>query len=152
MISGSFIDPEEQHKPDVSYEKPIRSYGCNEYEQIIGQTLKSVYINQDKTDIIVECENGKFYPFVTDGDCCSETWIEHVTLPWREEKIEKVEEIDLGDAMPTRQEHDCLYGISIGSLHVEFRNSSNGYYGGYIEMAEPIDKLPEGFAKLEEDL
>jgi hypothetical protein len=40
----------------------------------------------------------------------------------------------------TRQDFDSLYGYGVvtdkGEGDIEFRNSSNGYYGGWLELSE----------------
>lgn len=125
----------------------------NKYKAIIGQVFRAAYINADKTELLIECANGKFYPFVTHAECCSETWIEHVTLPrGGESEITRVEEVLLGEVMPTRQESDELYEIKIGPVAVEFRNSSNGYYGGSMCLHPAVDTLSSRFSQLNEDL
>lgn len=124
----------------------------NEFGELIDETIRDVYINADHTSLVVETESNKFFLFETEADCCSDTWIEHVTLPAWQKEIQEVKRVDLGEVMPTRQECDKLYGLYIGQLAVEFRNSSNGYYGGWISLRDTRNNLPPGFTKLEEDL
>lgn len=109
---------------------------------LVGKTVAAAFISEDKEDIRLDMVSGETYYLRTDADCCSETWIEHVnnfdTLIGKE--IVGTETKDLGEGIATRQDRDLLYSASIlykvhnyhGSADIEFRNSSNGYYGGDI--------------------
>jgi hypothetical protein len=97
--------------------------------------------------------------FVTEGACCSSSWIEHL------EGVDNilghlviaVEDVEIDKVLPTNrrgydidehgEEHESLqlYGVKIttdvGTALLEFRNSSNGYYGGSISYTEaPVHK------------
>lgn len=139
------------------------------YKDIIGKIISEVWINQDKTILALKMSNNKIIGLKTEGDCCSESWIEHVDMPYifsyenpLELKVLSVEETEIGEVIPTRQDRDILYGIKMGmislkgtyerkeELCIEFRNSSNGYYGGWIEI-EPLDDL-SGFVRLTGDM
>lgn len=79
-----------------------------------------------------------------DGDCCSSTWIEHVDLPARgfPANVLKVEPLELPGSTTNEDDGDCLqvYGIQIvtdkGEIVIDFRNSSNGYYGGNLSWPD----------------
>lgn len=74
----------------------------------------------------------------TDGDCCSSSWIENVELPAMGFPATVIGACDLH--MPNSgQEEDNddvirYYGFKIqtdrGDIVIDYRNSSNGYYGG----------------------
>jgi hypothetical protein len=74
------------------------------------------------------------------GDCCSESWIEHLSVPKLPATILSVEDKDLGECMSdgSRQDYDQAYSTilktSQGDFEIEYRNSSNGYYGGWLEL------------------
>lgn len=107
-----------------------------------GKVIEGVFLLADQTAIRFKTPEG----YVTawcDGDCCSYTWIEHVEmpalgLPATVTKVEylympdRVEDTDLGVV-----EH---YGFSIstdkGSIVIDYRNASNGFYGGYLVWPE----------------
>ena len=90
----------------------------------------SVTFATDKGDVTATCY----------GDCCSSTWIEHIDLPTRgfPAKVLSVENLDMPDLgdMPGC---DCVayYGLKIttdnGDMIIDYRNDSNGYYGGSLE-------------------
>ena len=134
-----------------------------ENSELIDKKLTAVYINEDKTVVKLQCDD-EYIDLVAEGDCCSETWFEHISLPYAfsEEKytIKSWEDMELGKAIPTRQEEDELYGVKIGletvegykyDLYLEFRNSSNGYYGGslYIKIGIEPDS---SFTKLADSI
>lgn len=128
---------------------------------LVGKELISVEISQDKTYLKFNHKEGSVI-WEAEADCCSETWIEHVTLPYigLDGKVSKVEEVHLGEVIPTRQECDALYGIKIhldtdnwrGSyVYIEFRNSSNGYYGGSMREVDSHGVIDQEFTLLKED-
>jgi hypothetical protein len=84
------------------------------------------------------------------GDCCSQSWIESIDAPTAlYGKVLKVEEInmpELGDVgTPKVPDVDCVayYGLKIttetGIAVLDYRNDSNGYYGGSLEVVDEID-------------
>ena len=72
------------------------------------------------------------------GECCSSTWIENVELPAGgfPARVFKVDKLDLNKTDERNDEHECIsfYGFKIttnkGDIIIDYRNSSNGYYGG----------------------
>ncbi len=113
----------------------------------IGKTISAAFINEDKTSIRFDLSNGTRLFLHTEGDCCSETWIEHVdNFEYATRAtITGTETVSLGECIATRQDSDQLYAAYISVEHpkypqqlrlaIEFRNSSNGYYGGDIEWS-----------------
>jgi len=79
------------------------------------------------------------------GDCCSETWIESIDLvePLIGGTIRSVEDIDMphygniGTLLHPIVEEVNYYGLRIttdkGVSVIDYRNDSNGYYGGQLE-------------------
>ena len=124
------------------------------WEKLKGRTIENIFIDKAKENLWVKCVEEDFI-LSTEGDCCSKTWIEHISVPWREAgPIVEVKEIELGEGAATRQDCDQLYVLRIilqtgGSLDVEFRNSSNGYYGGQMF---PRYDIPDWVANIEWDL
>lgn len=135
-------------------------------EQLVGKTLEKVYINASKDALIFKCKEGLSHVVVY-NDCCSEGWIEHVTnLGTATGKIESIEGIELGEVMPTKQDVDLLYGVIFkfengcgrtfrsnnfeADSFIEFRNSSNGYYGSHLELKE-CEEICSDFKELTED-
>lgn len=104
--------------------------------------INSIKSNSDK--IIIE-SNNKTFILSAEGDCCSSSWIEHIELPKPGEIIKSLEKIDItkceDDYIDEQGEHhECLefyfYRLITdkGSYDIEMRNSSNGYYGGWLEL------------------
>lgn len=135
----------------------------NNEHVLVGKTVIKAYINKGRTEILLVCENDESFLLQTQGDCCSESWIEHSSgfneLPFT---IMKVEEKELGEVLPTRQEYDQLYSLNLEvkrstgiwyhkDCGIEFRNSSNGYYGGYLEVYPNPKVDMETFTELKED-
>ena len=110
---------------------------------LVGKTIKSLKIAEDKTALFFETEQGDI-KVKCDADCCSFTWIEHIELPAlgfpaKVISAEDLEMPDLGD-MPNC-DVVAYYGFKIitdkGELILDYRNDSNGYYGG--DLAWPDD-------------
>lgn len=110
-------------------------------KQLIGKTIGAVYVSDCRSYIrFVDTESNN-YDYHMYGDCCSESWIEHQSglTNLVGKTVTEVEERTLGEVAATRQEVDVLYSITITAPEmwepaiIEFRNSSNGYYGGSVE-------------------
>jgi len=141
-------------------------YKGNDLNKLVGKTISEISLSVCKEYIQFKINEGLITWF-TDQDCCSESWIEHVTLPFGFENSDKsfevisIEEIDLGEVVPTRQEVDQLYGLKIlgnikkwgnSEIYIEFRNSSNGYYGGSMEPIELLNDSDVIFKELKESI
>lgn len=113
-------------------------------EHLVGSVIKTVSMNEDKTEIRFDFEDARL-PLVIKayGDCCSNSWFEH--LAGFEALIghKVVEVVDRPMPEGTNDPNDQYiqyYGWTIvtarGRADLEMRNSSNGYYGGWIEVGE----------------
>lgn len=107
--------------------------------KLIGKNIVEVKIAEDKLAMLFVCDNGEELVVRVDADCCSYTWIESVEmpalgLPFTIIKCEDLAMPDLGDIPGC----DCVqyYGAKIitnkGDMVIDYRNDSNGYYGGEI--------------------
>lgn len=108
---------------------------------LLGRKLKSVKVENDREQLVLCFQDGKNYYFNAVGDCCSSTWIEHL-----EELCEVDGAVLLGvhdsDRVPygecNEAEYECLqvyhttFTTDRGEIILEYRNSSNGYYGGSL--------------------
>ena len=92
------------------------------------------------------------FRFTVDADCCSHTWIESVI----EESalvgytITAIDDLELPNNEPANgnektttenyEEEMSFYGLAItterGKCVLDYRNSSNGYYGGSMDVSE----------------
>jgi len=132
--------------------------GFGQFIPLAGRKLVSVAVEKDKTELVFRFEDGEVRYDAT-GDCCSSSWIEHIELPGdvTGAEIVSVAEAPVIDATTDdaknprrppayegdeyeRREHECLqvyqtvFGTTKGEIAVEYRNSSNGYYGGSLEL------------------
>lgn len=108
---------------------------------LIGKTLTGVKLAKDKEAILFQTTEGEIVARC-DADCCSYTWIESVENTIREFPAVVSAANDIEDGLPETiendPEYDCLqfYGFKIatdrGVLVIDYRNSSNGYYGGSL--------------------
>ncbi len=84
-----------------------------------------------------------------DADCCSHTWIEHIELP-----TEFPCEVISGDSLRLNQDCDdrdgelSFYGYKLtttkGDIVIDYRNESNGYYGGSILFGDEPERFYGG--------
>ncbi len=123
-----------------------------------GKTLRSISrakkprgaYSEAADTITFHCANGD-YLFEAEGDCCSQTFIESVEGPqagvildvlephWGEDDADRYREEKDGE-MKFYKATLVLEGA--GHLDVEYRNESNGYYGGTLELrAAPSESV-----------
>lgn len=106
---------------------------------LVGKTIQAVYLSQDREAIKFVLDNGDEVIARCDGDCCSYTWIESVELPSLPAHVRSAEDVDLPETASVHETSvDCVayYGLklvtSTGHLIIDYRNNSNGYYGGSL--------------------
>ena len=106
---------------------------------LIGRTITAFELTNDRKAMRFTLADGETVVAKCDADCCSETWVEHIILPAQGFPATvldagDVDMPDLGD-MPGR-EVVAYYGFKVttdkGELVVDYRNGSNGYYGGNL--------------------
>lgn len=110
-------------------------------KELINKKVSKVFLNEDKTYITFECDDGSRLTWYAYGDCCSNSWIEHIDGIHNilNSTIESIEEID-GQVIDNHPDHDYLsiyfykFKTSSGYAQIDMRNSSNGYYGGNLEF------------------
>lgn len=112
---------------------------------MIGRKIESVARDVDGADLCITFADGYKRRFVVFGDCCSTSWIEHLEMP---NDVKGATLLSFEDSAPITQDHDehdqenggdCIqvynsvFHTDRGDIVVEYRNSSNGYYGGSLE-------------------
>ena len=128
-------------------------------QELIGKTVTNILINQTQTVLKFETDGGTVAYYV-DGDCCSESWFADIIgveclLGQKVLTSERViwDEI-IDDDGRSLQDEDKIYCIKLittkGYIDIIFRNSSNGYYGGWIELCEYVNHY-EKFSEITED-
>lgn len=119
-------------------------------ENLVGCKILNVFGNSN--NISFKTDKG-FINFQAEGDCCSHSWFEHFegvdSLVGA--TVKNIEEISLENVGIKSEDWECIrvYGYKIttdkGYAQIEMRNSSNGYYGGYIivsseqSSSEPLE-------------
>lgn len=106
---------------------------------LIGKTVTAVYLASDKKALRFDVEGGEPIIARADGDCCSSTWIESLDTPdlLVGGVVTAVEDIEMPD-LGQKDEYEVIayYGSKItttkGACVIDYRNESNGYYGGNI--------------------
>lgn len=99
---------------------------------LVGKILSKVDLAADKKAIRFTVDDETVIA-KCDGDCCSSTWIESVEMPagGLPAKILAATNLDLPS-----QENIRFYGLKLttdkGDLVLDYRNESNGYYGGNL--------------------
>ena len=105
---------------------------------LIGKLLTDLLIAKDKKALKFMTTEGDIIA-KTEGECCSETWIEHVEMPALGFPCTVIAVEDIGECKEEEwingdDERILFYGFKIttasGDIVIDYRNSSNGYYGG----------------------
>lgn len=147
---------------------------------LIGKKLNSIKISSSKDTLVFNYEDNERMIAVLAAECCSHTWIEHCEINTSlAAKIISIEEIEMpetpdlegnGEIDPYYGGYVQCYALKIntdkGTIQFDFRNESNGYYGGAIEFGEEAwlteefkqsahapafwDKLEEDFVNLQD--
>jgi hypothetical protein len=115
--------------------------------ELVGKVLIGHEVSNDNEDLYLSFKDGTKAHLQTDGDCCSHTWIESVDAPQNlRGKVLSIEEIDMPDLgnIPTSKQESVdqvsYYGLKIVTEHghcvIDYRNDSNGYYGGSLNLVE----------------
>lgn len=134
-------------------------------KELIGKIVNRIFVSRDQYILSFELNDGTFISYITESDCCSETWFADIVgclslikQPSRYARnITDVRESDMDwynvNDGRERQDYDQAYGYTIfsnrGTCKIAFRNSSNGYYGGYITLFE--GELPSDMIEITED-
>lgn len=108
--------------------------------KLIGKTVVDMKISEDKDALLFITELGEDLVAYTDGDCCSTSWVESIELPALgfPFTVLSVEDLDLNkEAVESDWEYIQFYGAKVsttkGDMVIDYRNSSNGWYGGSLE-------------------
>jgi hypothetical protein len=112
---------------------------------LVGKTIKEVFLASDSKAMKFVTDEGDIIA-KADGDCCSDSWVESVDDPTVliDATVLEVEDTSMPD-LGSPGEYDgviAYYGCKItttkGRAVIDYRNSSNGYYGGNLSW--PDDK------------
>lgn len=128
-----------------------------ELDALIGKRISEILINpgKDYLAFIFAWGAPDSVQYYADGDCCSQSWIEHINgieILSSPALVTDVADRDMPEA-EDNDEYNCIrvYGWTIktdrGYIDIEMRNSSNGYYGGML--MECVGAV-EGYKKVEQ--
>lgn len=119
--------------------------------QWIGWVIQGATTSLDDegyyTRFTIEFEQG-IQRFEVVGGCCSKSWIEHLEVPRDLSgavllSIEEPDGIELEPCSegPNRyiQVYQTKFHTTKGTISLEYRNSSNGYYGGWLKPIGPLE-------------
>lgn len=109
---------------------------------LIGKTLTGMKIAADRQALLFQTSAGDILVRV-DADCCSYTWVESVELPALgfPAVVTGVEDLEMPEQTEPSKFHTdpevlAFYGCKIstdrGEIVIDYRNDSNGYYGGSL--------------------
>lgn len=108
---------------------------------LIGKTITDMQIAADRQALRFILTDGEMVVGV-DADCCSYTWVENIELPALgfPAVVVSVEDLDMPEQPPSQFHKDpdvlAYYGCKIvtdrGEIVIDYRNDSNGYYGGSL--------------------
>jgi len=138
-------------------------------KELVGKHILSLSVNDDQSMLMFDTNAGPII-YEAEGDCCSDCWFADILFSYGgidNSIVLSVEELEVPDWLErlmntdgrTRQEEDNIYGYrlildresrmsSTGTCDIIYRNSSNGYYGGWCSVVDPsakwvIEKLGE---------
>lgn len=115
-----------------------------DFKNMIDRVLRKVSLGDGNSRITFEYADGGSRSFGVEGDCCSSSWIEHLEMP---PDIDGARLLSVDDSAPITQDHSAhdeenggdsisvyntVFRTDRGDIVLEYRNSSNGYYGGYL--------------------
>ena len=119
------------------------------FEGLEGRVLTGIAVSNDgESSLRLTFADGSRWYVTTEGDCCSEAWwadVLHAASCYGGAVV-GTEELALPEPTDnrTRQEYDSVYGFALhttrGTVTLAFRNSSNGYYGGWAYGAAELSK------------
>lgn len=127
-------------------------------EWLAGKTIEQVWLKDDEESLGFSCSDGTWVQWDVSGDCCSNSWFADIvgtqTLfggTVREVQTVMMDEIGYNVADGRERDHDEAYGYKIitdlGWCDVVFRNSSNGYYGGWMSSSRCSPPTPDDLAE-----
>jgi len=114
--------------------------GLAKFGDFAERPLSSVSLIDDGAKVQFQFQDGGALTYGVEGDCCSSSWIEHLTVPpdidgavvdgfWESAPVDDEKILDDGDVVTVYQ---FAFRTDKGEIIVEYRNASNGYYGGYL--------------------
>lgn len=142
MLSDLYRERGDDQRADAWAARP---HGHSPFASLVGLQVVSVWHNDQRGELFIETP-GRWFQYIAEGDCCSISWwyrfkglaalIGHTVRAIAEGSLEGV---DVEDGL-CQQQYDGAYEYLLlteaGACGVCFRNSSNGYYGGFLTVRQ----------------
>ena len=120
----------------------------NNQHVLVGKVLTSIKISENKHYLMFVTNEQNVLAYC-EADCCSHTWVENISLPAMgfPATVISVTDMDMPDSAKwDDSEYLQFYGCKIstdkGDIFIDYRNSSNGYYGGSLAWPEETEWKP----------
>ena len=131
---------------ELDNNKKKMSERVNSFEEMLGQTINKIWLNEDHDKVVFETTGGDF-AYVTVPDCCNQVWFEHLSLSPKLfgsylMGVEAKDWVDISnepDSYEVLEQSFWTLTTSNGYIDLEVRNSHNGYYGGSIDYVANAD-------------
>lgn len=115
------------------------------FAPVLGRVLKNIAVAQDRQRVVFSFDdNHGDVSYIAEGECCSQSWIEHIEQPpdvsgatimyVRELAKENLPNGTQGyaGAGDSVTKYQTVFRTDRGDVVLEYRNDSNGYYGGEL--------------------
>lgn len=112
----------------------------SELPELIGKTIERIYLNDENDIVLFECSDS-IIAYYTEGDCCSYSWIEHLSVSEFPFTVSFCQGHGFGeDKQDIRDNHEVVevYQTVLidcdkkRSIIIEYRNDSIGHYEGWL--------------------
>ena len=137
----------------------------NTFDELVGHKILSMWINDTDEDLWFEVDiiggrGSEYLHYRTEGDCCNRVWFCYFnfinfvfnrrvmrTYDFAWEDVAKDDYLGGDD-----DEEKVMFEIKVvgGVLHIEVRNSNNGYYGGDVRFIGVQSLRPNSVVRLTE--
>jgi hypothetical protein len=115
------------------------------FKPLKGRVLDRVEVAADKGSVAFHFQDaGPPVRYHVTADCCSSSWIEHCETPSDDMSGARIYFAEDGGVVDSESEGEygevvqvyrTTFETSKGTIVLEYRNSSNGYYGGSLELS-----------------
>lgn len=105
---------------------------------LADKPVAGVSSEEDGQRLVFRLVDGRALTYTAEGDCCSSSWIEHITVPPDIDGAVFTSFAEL-DGQEFKKDYDTIrvyqtaFQSPKGEVIVEYRNASNGYYGGWLD-------------------
>ncbi len=131
-------------------------------DEIVGRRVSGVFrcgVPKINRDFAFTFSDGSCVYGSPDGDCCSYSWVEHINgvQDVIGQEIVSFENRVEGGKKDPYYDYLSLYGTTLITkgghrIDIDYRNASNGYYGGWLSWHLHENEFPDaGWIRINED-